>query len=114
VAAVEALGESMALVEKAGVSKSLFLSIVAEGFLKSPVYANYGRMILEERFEPPAFKLKLGLKDMRLASQAADSNDVPMPLLSLVRDRLLAGVGRGDGEKDLAALGGLAAKDAGL
>ena len=32
----------------------------------SPMYANYGGMIADERFEPAGFALPLGLKDVRL------------------------------------------------
>jgi len=35
-------------------------------------------------------KLRLGLKDVRLVVQAAESLNVPLPLASLVRDRFIS------------------------
>ena len=54
-----------------------------------PVYANYGRIMAGEQFEPAGFALKLGLKDLRLALESARECAAPMPLDSLVRDQFL-------------------------
>jgi 3-hydroxyisobutyrate dehydrogenase-like beta-hydroxyacid dehydrogenase len=58
--------------------------------------------------------MSLGLKDIRLTLAAADATAVPMPVASLVRDHLLAGVAQGKGDSDWSALAWLCAKDAGL
>ena len=71
-------------------------------------------MIAADQYEPPGFALALGLKDVRLALAAADEAGVPMPVASVLRDRLLTAVARGLGGSDLAALGRIAADDAGL
>lgn len=110
---LQALGESFALVRKAGLSSERFLEIVNRLF-KSPVYENYGRQIAGEMFTPPGFRLHLGLKDMRLVLAAADEGAVPMPLASLLHDRLLTALARGMGELDWSAVAQLAADDAGL
>jgi 3-hydroxyisobutyrate dehydrogenase-like beta-hydroxyacid dehydrogenase len=59
------------------------------------------------------FKARLGLKDVRLALAAAEATSTPLPLASLVRDNLLEVMARGDGEKDFAVLGEVAARRAG-
>ena len=82
--------------------------------IRSPIYENYGKLIAEERYEPAGFKLKYGLKDIRLALGAAEQVAAPMPLASLIRDRYLAGIARGWGDVDWAALARIAAVDAGL
>ena len=111
---VEALGEAFTLVRKSEVDPGQFLEIVSKVF-GSPIYANYGRIIVEDRAEPAGFKLSLGLKDMRLVLAAADSVVVPLPLGSLLHDRLLAAMARGAGEVDWAAgLARRSAEDAGL
>jgi 3-hydroxyisobutyrate dehydrogenase-like beta-hydroxyacid dehydrogenase len=110
---LQALGESFALVRKAGMPAAQFLDIVNKVF-KSPVYENYGGLIAAERFSPPGFKLRLGLKDMRLVLAAADASETPMPLASLLHDRMLSAAARGMGDLDWSALGRLAAQDAGL
>jgi 3-hydroxyisobutyrate dehydrogenase-like beta-hydroxyacid dehydrogenase len=51
---------------------------------------------------------------MRLALAAAETLRVPMPLASLVHDRLQTLIARGGEHVDWSALGQLAANDAGL
>jgi len=110
---LQALGESFALVRKAGMPAAHFLEIINKVF-KSPVYENYGGQIAAQRFAPPGFALRLGLKDLRLVLAAADAGETPMPLASLLHDRLLSAAARGMGDLDWSALGRLAAEDAGL
>jgi 3-hydroxyisobutyrate dehydrogenase-like beta-hydroxyacid dehydrogenase len=54
------------------------------------------------------------LKDVRLALAEAENAGVPMPSVSVVRERLITGIARGYGELDWTALGLIAAEDAGL
>ena len=60
-----------------------------------PLYRTYGEIVSEERFRPSGFAAPLGLKDMRLVGQSADSLRVPMPLLSVLRDHLLQTIAQG-------------------
>ncbi len=90
------------------------LDIVNGRLFRSPIYENYGKLIADQRYEPAGFKLKYGLKDVRLALAAADDVAAPLPLASLVRDRYLSAVARGWQEIDWAALARIAAADAGL
>lgn len=113
-AAIEAMGEAFALGRKYGVAPADLLDIVNGRLLRSPVYENYGKLIADERYEPAGFKLKYGLKDIRLALGAADAVAAPLPLASLIRDRFLSGVARGWGDIDWAGLARVAAADAGL
>lgn len=113
-AMLEALGEAFALTGKAGVPARLVLDILNGALIRSPVYENYGTIAIDERFDPPGFKLRLGLKDANLVLAAANATAVPMPAASLVRDRLLGGVARGIGELDWSAVTRLIAEDAGI
>ena len=110
---LEALSEAFALAHKSGIPPAQALEILNSLF-QSPVYEGYGRIMVEKRFEPAGFKMTLGLKDVRLILAAADAASVPMPLASLVHDQLLAGVGRGMGERDWSALAQLLAENAGI
>lgn len=110
---LEALGEAFALVHKSEVDEHQFLEIVNAVF-SSPVYANYGRIIAEKKFEPAGFRLRLGLKDVNLALEAAGDSAVPMPFASVLRDRYLTAIANGRGEADWAAIAEVAAKAAGL
>lgn len=111
---LETLGEAVALARKSGVDARRFLEIMTGTLFKSPAYETYGTLIAEERFEPAGFRLRLGLKDVKLALGAADGAAVPMPLASLVRDHLLSAVARGYGDKDWSALARVIAENAGL
>ncbi|MHC2996114.1 6-phosphogluconate dehydrogenase [Tepidiphilus sp. HLB4] len=112
-ALLEALGESYALMRKAGIEPLQFLEII-NGLFRSPVYENYGRIVAEERFSPAGFAAKLGLKDMRFVLASAERAAAPMPLASLVRDRFLALMAQGGESLDWAALTRIAAMEAGL
>jgi 3-hydroxyisobutyrate dehydrogenase-like beta-hydroxyacid dehydrogenase len=111
---LEALGEAFALMRKSGVNPAQFLEIVNGSLFRSPVYEGYGKIALEEKFQPAGFKMHLGLKDVRLILAAGEEARVPLPLASLIRDHLISGIARGYGELDWSAVCKVAAADAGL
>ena len=96
---IESFGEAFGTLARAEVEPHLFLDVMAALF-GSPVYANYGRIIADRKFEPAGFALKLGLKDMRLVLETAFECESAMPFASVLRDRLLDALGHGQGEKD--------------
>jgi 3-hydroxyisobutyrate dehydrogenase-like beta-hydroxyacid dehydrogenase len=110
---IEALGEAMALVGKAGVDRREYLDFLTSTLFTAPAYKTYGALIVEGRFEPAGFAAPLGHKDIRLTLAAGESLRVPMPLASLLHDRFLALLAQGGEALDWSAIGGLAAKDAG-
>jgi 3-hydroxyisobutyrate dehydrogenase-like beta-hydroxyacid dehydrogenase len=112
-AAIEALGEAIALVGKAGIDRSVYAEFLATTIFPAPAYQIYGKLIAAGKFEPAAFTAPLGYKDVRLAQAAADDLHVPMPLASLLHERFLRLLARGGDNLDWAAIGGLAALDAG-
>jgi len=111
---IEALGEAMALVGKAGINGRQYLDLLTSTLFTAPVYKTYGGQIAERRFEPPGFAAPLGEKDIRLTLAAAETLRVPMPLASLLRDRFLTLLAHGGEGLDWSAIGQLAANDAGL
>jgi 3-hydroxyisobutyrate dehydrogenase-like beta-hydroxyacid dehydrogenase len=113
-AAIEAMAEAFALVRKHGVEPARFLEVANGKVIRSPVYEAYGGLIAAERYLPAGFKLRHGLKDMRLALAASDEVAAPLPLAGLVRDHYLSAVARGGADLDWAALGLVAAENAGL
>ncbi|WP_026853400.1 NAD(P)-dependent oxidoreductase [Geothrix fermentans] len=114
VTAVEALSEAFAFGEKAGVAPETTLNILNTALLKSPLADAYGGAVVRGDFEPAGFALRLGLKDVSLALRAAEAYQAPLPIASLLRDRLLSAVARGYGDQDLAALSRISREDAGL
>jgi 3-hydroxyisobutyrate dehydrogenase-like beta-hydroxyacid dehydrogenase len=111
---IESLGESMALAEKGGVDRHLFLDLLTSTLFNAPVYKNYGAMIADRHFEPAGFAARLGQKDMRLALAAAEELKVPLPFAGVLRDRYLELAAHGGEHVDWSAIGSLAAKDAAL
>jgi len=112
--AIETMGEAVALARAHGIESAQFLEILTSTLFAAPVFRVYGRLIAEQRYEPAAFRLTLGLKDVRLALSAGDGAHVPMPLASLLRDRFLEAVACGEAELDWAAIARLSMRHAGL
>jgi 3-hydroxyisobutyrate dehydrogenase-like beta-hydroxyacid dehydrogenase len=112
--AIEAMGEAFTLVEKYRIDPARFLEIVNGRLIRSPIYENYGRLIAGRRWEPAGFKLRHGLKDVRLALGAAEAVSTPMPFASLIRDHYLSAMARGWGDIDWAALARVVEENAGV
>ena len=113
-AAIETMGEAMALAEKGGVSKAKLLEVLLGTLFDAQVYRTYGPILVNESFRPAGFAAPLGLKDMRLAAQAAEATVTPMPLLSLLRDHLLETIAKEGADFDWSAIARTSAKNAGL
>jgi 3-hydroxyisobutyrate dehydrogenase-like beta-hydroxyacid dehydrogenase len=71
-------------------------------------------MIAEKRHTPAGFRLALGLKDIDLVRDVAEHSLMPMPLQSLLHDRLLAAIAKGRSDMDWSALSLDVSEDAGL
>jgi 3-hydroxyisobutyrate dehydrogenase-like beta-hydroxyacid dehydrogenase len=109
---MEAMGEAIALVGKAGVDRSAYVELLTSSIFPAPIYRTYGDLIASSRFQPAGFLAPLGYKDIRLTLAAADSLRVPMPLAGLLRDRFLRLLAHGGDGMDWSAIGGLASEDA--
>jgi len=111
---IECLGEAFSLGRKYGIPAEGMLDVFTNSLFAAPVYKTYGTIIAQQKWEPAGFRLRLGLKDVRLALAAAEAESVPMPVASFIRDSFLSAVARGMGDQDWAALAKLAAERAGL
>ena len=110
---LETFAEAFATLRKAGVPPQVFQDIM-NGLFASPVYALYGQAIVDRKFEPAGFALKLGAKDVRLALSTAEECGVPMPIASVLRDQFLSALAHGQSEMDWASVALVAARAAGL
>ena len=111
---IESLGESIALVRKYGVDPQTFVDFFTNSLFNAPIFKIYGDLVAGEKYEPAGFKLRLGLKDVRLALAAADAAEVPLPAASMIHDHFLAAIAGGMGDLDWSALARVASQNAGL
>lgn len=111
--AIEAMGESSALVEAFGVDKKHFLSMLTSTLFSAPAYKGYGAMIAEDSYSPAGFSMTLGFKDVRLVQAAAEGQRVPMGFAGVLRDNYLDALAHGDEALDWSALAKVSARRSG-
>ena len=102
--AIETMGEAAAMAEGYGVTHAELLDVLTNTVFPAPVYRNYAGIIAEQRYEPAGFKLTLGLKDVRLALEAAGAVNTPLPFASVLRDNFLEAIAHGRSEHDWSAI----------
>src|SRR5260221_10916832 len=95
VAAMEAMAEAFTLAEKSGVPRETIYRVLTQTSFANPLYQSYGQLIVEHRYAPAGLQLALGLKDVTLALGTAADAQMPMPLASLLHDRLMTQVAKG-------------------
>jgi 3-hydroxyisobutyrate dehydrogenase-like beta-hydroxyacid dehydrogenase len=78
----------------------------------SPIYKNYGNLVVQKKFEPAGFALKLGFKDMKLAEDAARELNMKLALSDILHAHLDEAVKAGLGDKDWTAVSQIIAKRA--
>ena len=110
---IETLGETGALVSAYGVAPAELYKVMTGTLFAAPAYKTYTDIIANQRFTPAAFKLPLGLKDVRLALQAGEAEHTALPIASLLRDHFIQAIAHGDGDKDWAALAAGAFRNSG-
>jgi 3-hydroxyisobutyrate dehydrogenase-like beta-hydroxyacid dehydrogenase len=113
-AVLEALGEALAFARKSGVDAAALLDFLTSTIFNAPVYKTYGQLIVQGKHDEVGFSLPLGFKDVRLVLQAAEAQTVPMPIASVLHDRFVTAIARGNQDKDWSVIARVAAEDAGL
>ena len=83
--ALQAIGESVALVESGGVDPNTFMEILTHTAFAGSAYAGYGPMIVNRRYSPPGFSMTLGLKDLKLIEDAASAGGLTLPVAAVLR-----------------------------
>ncbi|MBB3182421.1 NAD(P)-dependent oxidoreductase [Variovorax sp. Sphag1AA] len=101
--AIEAMAEAVVLTEANGVSRESFFELILGTLFNSRPYRTYSASISAGAYEP-GFKAALGLKDLRLAVQAAGAADRTLPVLEATRARMEEAVNAGWGEQDWSAM----------
>lgn len=97
--AIEAMAEAVVLTEANGLPRNAFFELILGTLFGGRAYESYSGHIAKEAYEP-GFKATLGLKDLRLATEAARDAGRRLPMLDAVRERLSEVVDAGLGDKD--------------
>lgn len=103
-AAMEAIGESVSMAERSGIDTQKMWSFFTQTIFNSIIYINYGNTIVNRAFEPAAFTMTLGLKDMKLVNQQAEQVQQPMPLANLLKQHMQQLVDSGKAHLDWSAV----------
>ncbi len=103
-AALEAIGESIYLAENSGLDPNLMWKMFSQTLFNTPLYTSYSNIILQKKFEPAAFKMTLGLKDMNLVMQQALIAGQAMPLGKLLQKNMKSIVEKGNENLDWSAV----------
>jgi 3-hydroxyisobutyrate dehydrogenase-like beta-hydroxyacid dehydrogenase len=111
---LESMGEAAALARAHGMHASDVLDPVVGSIFDVPIYRIYAGLVGSGKFEPPGFDLVLGLKDAKLALDAGERVNVPLPFASVLRDNYLDAIAHGDAAKDWSSISTVAARRAGL
>jgi 3-hydroxyisobutyrate dehydrogenase-like beta-hydroxyacid dehydrogenase len=101
--AIEAMAEAVVLTEANGMSRDAFFELILGTLFGSRSYQIYSANIAAGNYEP-GFKAVLGLKDLRLAMEAAAEAHRRLPMLTAVHGRMSETVAAGLGEKDWSAM----------
>lgn len=104
ISAVEAMAEAIKLADKSGIDTTQWFTMMQQTLFASPIYNNYGNILLKKNFQPASFALRLGLKDVNLVLQQAISTNVAMPVADAVQAQLMKAVQNGFGEYDWTAV----------
>jgi 3-hydroxyisobutyrate dehydrogenase-like beta-hydroxyacid dehydrogenase len=112
---LEIMAEAFTLAEKHGLDRAKVADFFGSTIFNAPIYQNYGKLIANKQYEPVGFKAKLGYKDARLAFKLAQQSETPMPMGTLIHNRLLSAVAKGLGDRDwVEAVGRGVTDDAGI
>jgi 3-hydroxyisobutyrate dehydrogenase-like beta-hydroxyacid dehydrogenase len=102
-AAIEAMAEAFTLAEKHGVPREETYAFFTQTLFDCFVYRAYGQLVASENYQPIGARPSLIRKDYGLILDAATEGLVPMPLASLIHQRLTARVAKGRDDQDWAS-----------
>jgi 3-hydroxyisobutyrate dehydrogenase-like beta-hydroxyacid dehydrogenase len=101
--AIEAMAEAVVLTETNGLSRERFFDLILGTLFNSRPYQTYSGNIIRNEYQP-GFKATLGLKDLRLAKEAATDAARVLPMLDVVHGRMRDAVNAGFGDRDWSAI----------
>ncbi|WP_322101875.1 NAD(P)-dependent oxidoreductase [Paraburkholderia sp. J41] len=108
--AIEAMAEAVVLTEANGLARDDFFELILGTLFGSRSYTIYSGNIASHHYSP-GFKATLGLKDLRLAREAAADAGRSLPMLDAVHARMREAVEAGFGDRDWSAMAALTIGD---
>lgn len=84
--AMQALAESLNLIERGGVDGHTFVEILTDAAFTGSAYKGYGPIIATREYLPAAFSVALGLKDLSLAQAAAAESNAVLPTAGVLQE----------------------------
>ncbi len=108
--AIEAMAEAVVITESQNVGRDAFFEVILATLFGARAYQTYSANIAREDYDP-GFKAKLGLKDLRLASEAAAMASRDLPMLAAVKGQMAKAVDAGQGERDWSIMADYTIKD---
>lgn len=82
---MQALAESLNLMERGGVDPHAFVDILTDAAYTGSAYSGYGPIIADREY-PIAFSVALGLKDLALVQAAAVETSAALPTSGVLRE----------------------------
>ena len=112
--AIESMAEAFTLISKNKGDPNKLLEAIGSTLFACPIYQNYGRQILDKKYMEPLFKLKLGLKDVRLIAETADESHIPMRFARVLKDRFSEAMSHGLSDYDWTGIAAEVEREAGV
>jgi 3-hydroxyisobutyrate dehydrogenase-like beta-hydroxyacid dehydrogenase len=101
--AIEAMAEAVVLTEANGLPREEFFELILGTLFGSRSYQVYSASIAKRDYTP-GFRATLGLKDLRLAKEAASAANRTLPMLDAVHRRMGEAVEAGFGDLDWSSM----------
>ncbi len=100
---ISAVAEALLLAKSSNVDPSKVRDALLGGFANSKVLDLHGKRMLEGNYKP-GFKASLHLKDMGIALQSAEQNNITIPGAEMAQQYLKELVEKGNGDLDSSAI----------
>lgn len=97
--AIEAMAEAVVLTEANSLPREAFFEVILGTLFGSRSYQVYSENIAKDKYQP-GFTATLGLKDLRLAREAAADAGRVLPVLEAVYEQMRQAVDAGLGDRD--------------
>ncbi len=97
---IETMGEAYVFAGKHGLDLATVKMLILDQLLPNPALREYAERIRTRHFDEAGATLSTACKDLHLILEEAAAVNAPLPIAALVRDHILTGMARGQGDLD--------------